>query len=260
MPKGPRGLERFTSLGPFTNITFSDFIEASRDRFYDPYMWHESRPKRLYHVTDQESLKLIAISGILNTDDVFLGAAIGEALGSYALVFDGDDMVDRGFSPRTYLIDENGECADISDDRYYNTNRGMVVSERRCGCYPKPLWNTYKYPGAGQRCDPVLEIPYEVYISPLNEYSLPPYGEFSVSDSTGLVIDKGQQMQQSFVLATPEDKLEANNCIAIIYDIDDGEEEVAMEAAQRLKCDVLSSDEAANMYPELLSDKAAYSL
>lgn len=272
-----RPLRNSRPIGPLFSfdgdkpITVKDLRHMGQVDHYDPIEWAGETPERLYHNTDVKSIESIGKTGMFKTSEdhlnnVFLGANVGEVFGDFTLVFDGEACVNEGFSPRTYLIDEKKIYKTSEQGDYYETDRGVIWDERLIGCYPEPLYSSFKYPNTGSRCDPVLDIPFDVYCFAMSVFGLEPTGELEVEEPP--TINLSGAMQQTFVrdIDKMSIKLSDLDVKYIMYPDRENQEllshnsEIASEVAAMLDVKPITNRQAVDMFPELSSDKPAYKL
>jgi len=261
-----RPLADFRPIGPVYKqrdsnyITVSDLAQMSSINHYNPIKWAGKTPNRLYHNTDEAGMKGILSEQAFSTGDVFLGASVGEVFGDFTLVFDGETAVDEGFSPRTFLIDEQGEYKDYDNPNIFKTDQGAIWNERLIGCYPEDLWDSFEYPNAGSRCNPNLEIPFDVYTFPFNVFGLEPSGTTNANEPP--IVNLSGVMQETFVLANGEQSLSTNDIGLqyIMYTDEVVNDDIAEDVAKAVGVEVITNEEAISMFPELTSDEPTYNL
>lgn len=263
-PFGP-----FASLNSNSPITIRDLRERGEVDHYDPINWAGKTPQHLFHNTDFRGVKGIMASGELSTgenapDNIFVGATVEERFGDFTFVFDGEDCIDRGFSPRTYLIDEEGKYKDSNRGDYYNTNRGIVWNERFIGCYPEPLYSSFKYPNTGTRCNPDLDIPLDVYAVMIDPFRLEPTGSLQVNRNPE--INLAGAMQQTFVRDLTDGPIDISTLGAshMMYvdrkqdKLTSHNREIAEVAASKLGIEPITNKEALDEFPQLTAGKPIY--
>jgi len=264
-------------LGPFVAssnsdnyLTIGDLRDMGKADHYDPIEWAGKVPNYLFHNTNVEGLEGIMKEGAFNTreehlDEVFLGATVEENFGDFTFVFSGKDCIEQGFSPRTYLIDEEGVYKGSEGegfDTFHHTNRGVIWEERLIGCYPEPIYSTFEYPNTGSRCNPDLN--YDVYAAAISVFGLEPTGEIEVNENPDVNI--AGAMQQTFVrdLKHGPIKLSDMGLSHIMY-VDRKQEDyinhnrvMAEVAANELGVKAITNEEAVNMFPQLSAGKSVY--
>lgn len=264
-----RPFESIRPFGPFVfnerasetdGISVSDLRQLSQVDDYDPVQWVGKTPERLYHNTDEAAVKSILSSGKFDTQDVFLGANVGEVFGDFTLIFDGESAIDSGFSPRTYIVDEEEIYKEENNPDIFKTDKGVIWNERHTGCYPKSLWDTFDYSGAESRCNPNLDYPFDVYITTINEFAIRPTGTLEVNKPHRL--DLSGIMQQTFALALGDKDIQVSDVgLEYIMYTDAGVNDIIAEnMADAVGVEAISNDKAVEMFPELTSDTPVYDM
>lgn len=262
-------------IGPFatsksnTPVTIVDLRQKGKADHYDPINWAGKIPNHLFHNTNFRGVEGIMTDEQFSTGDeslnnIFLGATVEERFGDFTFVFDGQDCVDKGFSPRTYLIDEEGKYKESDMQEYYKTNRGVIWDERLVGCYPEQLYSSFNYPNTESRCDPNLSVPFDVYVSQPSAFGLEPTGEIEVNQNPE--INLAGVMQQTFVrdIASGPMSIYSLGVSHIMYvdrmqdDLTTHNNEIAEVAASELGVEAISNKEAVDMFPQLTAGKAIY--
>jgi hypothetical protein len=233
-------------------------------RGYDPSEWSKTSPERLYHTTSLPNLRSIIKEGGFYpkkseergfNDWVYLSASPTERLGSFILVFDGSEAIEMGFSPRTYLLDDE---MNYREEIHIKTDKGMIVLEKMKGKIPSELWNKYQYPFQIEReIDDFLNvygvISYAETLYPFNKRVIEPY-QGTIRLNIGCLIG------QTFVRKVKE-KCRLPKVVSLLYDSRDVSEEVAIGLGYRLSLDkkkVMNIEGATKIYPEMLSKDQAY--
>ncbi len=263
-------------LGPFATSNTNSFVSGkelknkSTADYYDPVKWADCIPDHLFHNTNIKGVRGIATDKEFSTsgnalDNIYVSANVEEPFGDFTFVFDGFTCVEeQGFSPRTYLIDEEEKYKESDMQEYYETNRGVVWADRRVGCYPQPLYSSFSYPNTETRCDPNLSQPFDVYTFTLDEYGLEPKGEMEVNENPK--IDLGGVMQQTFVrdIASGPMDIHSMDVTHIMYpdrkqeNLFSHNEEIAELTASKLGIEAITNREALDEFPQLTAGKPIY--
>lgn len=264
-----RPFEDIRPLGPFADFSnddpdiLPDIVSNRNIDFYTALRWVDTEPKRLYHTTSQESLGSIADDEAFvpletGLPEIFLTAAPEESLGSFTLLLDTDNMIDKGFSPRcatTFTLQQLSEQGYTpNSDRVYETERGYIVSEWHRGYIDPELFAKYEYPDMGDRL--VSESDYHCYSASVSEWSLEPYGELEVLGNPPYTINLAPIMQQTFARYVDDRvPLSSDDVKAIIYDtgydrIDVFPPELE-DAAETFNAEMINYTEASKRYEEL---------
>jgi hypothetical protein len=263
-------------LGPFATSNTNSFVsvrdlrDKSKADYYDPIGWANCIPDYLFHNTNIEGVDGIVTDKEFSTsgnalNNIFVSATVEEKFGDFTFVFDGLTCVEeRGFSPRTYLIDEKEKYKESDMQEYYKTNRGVVWDERLVGCYPKPLYSSFDYPNTESRCNPNLSIPFDVYASQPSVFGLEPSGEIEVNENPK--INLVGLMQQSFVrdIASGPMDIHSMGVTHIMYVNRKQEkwsshnQKFAELAASKLEIEAITNREALDEFPQLTAGKPIY--
>lgn len=231
--------------------------------FYNALRWIDGKPRRLYHVTDEEGLKSIADDKAFRPPgwalpEIYMSAAPEESLGEFAIVCDSDNMIDKGFSPRTAAPMPLGEIQNrmsIDKDRLYETERGYIVPERHTGYIDKRLYEKYEYPETDDRF--VNTSDEHTYTAGIDTTCLEPYGEIEVSGNPPYKINLTPLMQQTFGrIVYDEVPLSTDDVEAILYpsgrDLDFiPMPDVVEYAASVFDAEMISIKDASDEYVEL---------
>lgn len=285
-----RPFENIRPKGPFlysdngdkleSPVTIRDIrdVDAVRNRVYNPREWYNVEPERLYHNTTANNFIDKVKSGRIDPegrfDEFFTTAAPEEQFGDFTIVFDGHELVDLGFSPRTHLITgeeddsitittEIPEDSPLGPDTRTNTydivdtNIGRIVLGTRIGCIPDELYRKYGYPLLEDRCGG--SGPFTLYTTFLEKPDVGISFDEDLSGDRVFNANLGEKMQQTFTISF-NDTMRLPDVKYVIYADRGDNEGLASEASDMLGSEYMTMKKATKVFPEILSPKPAYEL